>query len=69
MVLLVGIKVRTGRRECRPLALGHLMKVCGMQARRQVLDVELNGHARAALALAQSGGADALSFCIFQFQR
>jgi len=34
MVLLVGIEVRTGRRECRPLALGYLMKVCGMLAGR-----------------------------------
>src|ERR1039457_4592257 len=66
MVLLVGIEVAAGRRECRPFALGHLMRMRGMIARRQILEVQLDSHARSSLALAHRGASDALAVPVFQ---
>jgi hypothetical protein len=43
------------------------MKMYGMIARRQILDVQFYSHARSTLALAQRGGSDALSIRVFQY--
>src|SRR5260370_39888163 len=67
VVLLVRIEVWTGRSESWPLTLGDLVNVCGVLAGRQVLEVEGNRNAGTALALANGGGANALSLRISQF--
>src|SRR5579872_6920160 len=42
MLLVIGIEMASGRLEVWPIALGSLMDVDGMVARRQVLKVELD---------------------------
>jgi hypothetical protein len=67
VVLLVRIEMWTSRRESWSLTLRDLVNVCGMLAGRQVLEVEGNRNAGTALAVANGGGANALSLRISQF--
>src|SRR5258706_9559561 len=67
VVLLVRIEMWTSRSEGWSLTLGDLVNVCGMLAGGQVLEVERNRNAGTALALANRGGANALSVPISQF--
>jgi hypothetical protein len=67
MVLLVRIEVWTGRSESWSLTFGDLVNVGGTFAGRQVLEVEHNRDAGTALAIGNSGRANALSLRISQF--
>src|ERR1700733_7762578 len=54
----IGIEVRTGGFKVGTFALGELVDVKGVLARRKILDVELD--ANAVRSLRESGGADDL---------
>src|SRR6267154_4365152 len=61
------VEVRPRGLEVRRLALGVLMNMQGMLARRQTLHIELDFYA--VRSFAQQRGAHALALCVFDFHR